>query len=154
MSRLLYHIVKVYNKQSNSFFHTVPSTEWKLIKQLQISIVQNKKPIKAKPVALTNRVSAYISTRTRFKTHPGSFERITILFICALCEPCRIPFTLTAHNWQKWKSTFLTCPCHKIYREEAVGLKNSNYTFKKYDFCEYVKLKAISWKFDILSITA
>ena len=28
---------------------------------------------------------------------------------------------LTAHNWQKWKSTFLTCPCHKIYREEAVG---------------------------------
>ena len=48
---------------------------------------------------------------------------------------------LTAHSWQKWKSTFLTCPCHEIYREEAVGVKNSNYT-KKYDFCEYVKFGA------------
>ena len=26
--------------------------------------------------------------------------------------------------------------------------------FKNYDFCEYVKFLAISWKFDILSITA
>ena len=26
------------------------------------------------------------------------------------------------------KSTFLTCHCHEIYREEAVGLKSSNYT--------------------------
>ena len=25
--------------------------------------------------------------------------------------------------------------------------------FKNYDFCEYVKFGAISWKFDILSIT-
>ena len=30
---------------------------------------------------------------------------------------------LAAHNWQKWKSTFLTCHCHKIFRVEAVGLK-------------------------------
>ena len=37
---------------------------------------------------------------------------------------------LTAHNWQKWKSIFLTCHCHKIYGVEAVGLKKSNYTFK------------------------
>ena len=37
---------------------------------------------------------------------------------------------LTVHNWQKWKSIFLTCPCHKIYREEAVGLKSSNYALK------------------------
>ena len=63
-----------------------------------------------------------------------------------------------AHNWQKWKSIILTCPCHKIYREilkvEVVGLKSSNYTFKNYDFCEYVKFGAISWKIDILSITA
>ena len=33
---------------------------------------------------------------------------------------------LTAHNWQKWKRVFLTYPCHKIYRVEAVGLKISN----------------------------
>ena len=31
-------------------------------------------------------------------------------------------FILTAHNWQKWKRVFLTCSCHKIYRDEAVGL--------------------------------
>ena len=38
--------------------------------------------------------------------------------------------SLTAHNWQIWKSRFLTCPCHKIYWEQAVGLKTSNYTLK------------------------
>ena len=26
---------------------------------------------------------------------------------------------LTAHNWQKWKRVFLTCPCNKIYRDEV-----------------------------------
>ena len=56
---------------------------------------------------------------------------------------------LTTHNWQKWKSTFLTCHCHEIYREEAVGLTSS-----KYDFWEYGKFGAISLKNDILSITA
>ena len=35
---------------------------------------------------------------------------------------------LMAYNWQKLKSTFLTCQYHEIYREEAVGLKTSNYT--------------------------
>ena len=37
---------------------------------------------------------------------------------------------LTAHNWQKWKRVFLTCPCHEIYRDEAVGLKSCKYTLK------------------------
>ena len=37
---------------------------------------------------------------------------------------------LTAHNWQKWKRVFLTCPGHKIYRDEAVVLKNYKYTWK------------------------
>ena len=37
---------------------------------------------------------------------------------------------LTAHNWQQWKRVFLTCPCHKIYRDEAVGLKGCKYTWK------------------------
>ena len=37
---------------------------------------------------------------------------------------------LTAHNWQKWKRIFLTCPCHKIDRDEAVGLKSCKYTWK------------------------
>ena len=37
---------------------------------------------------------------------------------------------LTAQNWQKLKSTFLTLHCQNISRIEAVGLKKSNYTFK------------------------
>ena len=61
---------------------------------------------------------------------------------------------LTAHNWQKWKRVFLTCPCHKVYRDEAVGLKSLKIYLKNYDFCENVKFGAISWKFDIWSITA
>ena len=62
---------------------------------------------------------------------------------------------LTGGNWQKWKRVFLTCPCHKIYRDEAVGLtKKLQKYLKNYDICENVKFGAISWKFDILSITA
>ena len=37
---------------------------------------------------------------------------------------------LTAHNWQKRKRVFLTFPCHKIYRDEEVGLKSCKYTWK------------------------
>ena len=37
---------------------------------------------------------------------------------------------LTGGNWQKWKRVFLTCPCHKIYRDEAIGLKSCKYTWK------------------------
>ena len=36
----------------------------------------------------------------------------------------------TAHNWQKCKRVFLTCPCHEIYRYEAVDLKSCKYTLK------------------------
>ena len=59
-----------------------------------------------------------------------------------------------AHNWQKWKRVLLTCPCHEIYRDEAVGSKKLQTYFKNYDFCEYLKFRAISLKFNILSITA
>ena len=37
---------------------------------------------------------------------------------------------LTGGNWQKWKRVFLTCPCHKIYRDEAIGLKSCKCTWK------------------------
>ena len=33
---------------------------------------------------------------------------------------------LTGGNWQKWKRVFLTCLCHKIYRDEAVVSKVAN----------------------------
>ena len=63
---------------------------------------------------------------------------------------------LTGGNWQKWKRVFLTCPCHKIYRDEAVGLKSCKNTWKITigPICENVKFGATSWKFDISSITA
>ena len=63
-------------------------------------------------------------------------------------------YMLTAHNWQKWKSTFLTCHCHEIYREEAVGQKKFQLYLKNYDFCENVKCGTILLKIDILAITA
>ena len=40
------------------------------------------------------------------------------------------------------------------YRVEAVGLKKIQLYLKKYDSCGYVKFWAISWKINILSITA
>ena len=40
------------------------------------------------------------------------------------------PIILTAHNCQKWKSVFPTCPCHRIYRVEAVCLSIANYALK------------------------
>ena len=39
-------------------------------------------------------------------------------------------WSLTGGNWQKWKRVFLTCPCHEIYRDEAVGLNNCKNTWK------------------------
>ena len=66
----------------------------------------------------------------------------------------KLYWCLTGGNWQKWKRVFLTCPCHEIYRDEAVGLKSLQKYLKNYDICENVKFGGISWKFDILSITA
>ena len=44
--------------------------------------------------------------------------------------------------------------CLEIYRLEAVGQKNSNYTLKITIFSENVKFGTISCKLDILPITA
>ena len=52
-------------------------------------------------------------------------------FWCSLYETISMPFSQTAHNWQKWKSTFHTYHCHEIYREEAVGLKENAYKKSK-----------------------
>ena len=52
-----------------------------------------------------------------------------------------------ANNWQKWKSTILTCPCHKIYRKETV--EKFQLYFENCDFYEHVKFGAISWKIDL-----
>ena len=44
------------------------------------------------------------------------------VLLCTYVNLLLIHILLTAHNWQKWKREFLTCPSHKIYRIEAVGL--------------------------------
>ena len=62
--------------------------------------------------------------------------------------------TLMAHNWQKWKSRFLTCPCNKIDRGKEVALSISNYALKITIFGENVIFGAISCTFDILLIIA
>ena len=54
--------------------------------------------------------------------------------VLVLLQSCSIDHYLMAHNWQKWKRVFLTCPCHEIYRVETVGLKSSNYTWKNMIF--------------------
>ena len=57
-----------------------------------------------------------------------------------------VAFTLFRVNWHSlvfslflhlesrrmwmWRNRFFTCPCHKIYREEAVGLESFNSTLK------------------------
>ena len=67
-----------------------------------------------------NRIKKYISL--------NSWNRLkTIIFLNIILYNL---LYLTAHNWQKWKRVFLTCPCHKIYRDEAVGLKSFKYTWK------------------------
>ena len=60
----------------------------------------------------------------------------------------RITSSLTAHKWQKWKSRFPTCHRYRIYREEAVGLKSSNFTLKITILVNMWNFGAISWKFD------
>ena len=60
---------------------------------------------------------------------------------------------LSAHSWQKWKSTFLTCQCHKIYREEAVCLKTS-IILEKLRFLWICEVLANFMKIWYLSITA
>ena len=37
-----------------------------------------------------------------------------------------------------------------MYKEEEVGPKKLQLYLQNYDFCEYVKFGAISWKTDIL----
>ena len=76
-----------------------------------------------------------------------------------ICINSRLPMAdhlLNSSQLAKMKSRFLTCPCHKIYREEAIDLKKVPIIFlyfKNYDFCEYVKFGAVTQKIDILSIT-
>ena len=62
---------------------------------------------------------------------------------------------LTVHNWQKFFKKEYSChvPALKFIRMKHLVQKLQIH-FKIYDLCEYVEFGVISWKFDILSITA
>ena len=67
------------------------------------------------------------------------------LFVCLFLFVCLYVVLkdivhLMAHNWQKWKRVFLTCPCHKFYRDEAVSLKSCKYLWKIMIFVKMWKL--------------
>ena len=68
--------------------------------------------------------------------HPAIMTRHRSGRVLDICMEFNTPqeilyfLSFSAHNWQKWKRVFLTCPCHKIYRDEAVGLKSRKHTCK------------------------
>ena len=75
-------------------------------------------------------ITSLVSTTASSSSSSSSFFT-TWTITWNVCHLCKKPsFDLRAHNWQKWKRVFLTCPCHKIYRDEAVGLKSCKYTWK------------------------
>ena len=64
-----------------------------------------------------------------FRLSPGGWECDRHIYIPAQftwrsCCYQLSDFHKTGHNWQKWKSRFLACPCHRV---EAVGRKSANY---------------------------
>ena len=76
----------------------------------------------------------------------SKFELTLLLKLTSKFKPLQI-VKLTGGNWQKWKRVFLTCPCHKIYRDEAVGLKSCKYTWK---ITKFVKMGNLGQYLEIL----
>ena len=58
----------------------------------------------------------------RHRTYKYRFPKYSKIFVCF--------FLLNGWQLAKWKRVFLTCPCHEIYRDEAVGLKSCKNTWK------------------------
>ena len=61
--------------------------------------------------------------------------------------------TLTGGNWQKWKKYSWHVPAIKFIGMKQLVSKVAN-ILENYEICENGKFGAISWKFDILSITS
>ena len=59
-----------------------------------------------------------------------------------------------AHDWQNWIRVFLSWYGNEIYRVEVDGVKKIKLYSKNYNFCECGEIGAVSWKIDILPITA
>ena len=75
------------------------------------------------------KVTSWVPTQKWKCAEPRKSFKFWFLFV-SMFKAVDCLIHLTAHNWQKWKSTFLTCHCHKISRVETVGLNKSNYCFK------------------------
>ena len=85
-------------------------------------LLRKKKKKKKKPVK-----------KPAFRSGPPICHELwDSIYFFSLTKPLHLKWTVTlmAHNWQKWKSIFFTCHCHKIYRVGAVVLSINNYTLK------------------------
>ena len=74
-------------------------------------------------------------------------------FQVALWAGARGQMCLTASSQLAKTNKYIPCMSlpYTWYRVERFGLKHINYTFEKYDICEYVEFGVISWKKYILS---
>ena len=85
--------------------------------------------VKAEPETISVKICQCLSfclwlldSRIQFPKSPHCVLATYLGIFCGVLIP---------HNWQKWKRVFLTTsPCHKIYRDDAVGLKSCKYTLK------------------------
>ena len=70
------------------------------------------------------------------------------------CQIMEIADLLTGGNWQKWKRVnSWHVPAMKFIGMKQLVSKVAN-ILENYEICENGKFGAISWKFDILSITS
>ena len=83
------------------------------------------------PISLINTHEFPVNVIVNMKLlYHAAKETNTFNCYAMLSTTFLINYLKRAHNCQKWKSRFLTCPCYKSFRVEAVGLPISNYTFK------------------------
>ena len=134
-------------KQCFYWFSSSWDSPWFGGKLCQISVLHTKTPVLK--VLSMYFILLYFSCYSRGSRSVSRTDSESGMDAMVLLGKC-----LTGGNWQKWKRVFLTCPCHEIYRDEAVGLKSCKNTWKITIFVKMWNLGAISWKFDILSITA
>ena len=100
-------------------------------------------------IVLNSSITFLTSTSRNTRKQFNYWQWFLMLQRCPIMQCTHLPFlslaiahlqqwlvissvTLTDGNWQKWKRVglFLTCPCHEIYRDEAVGLKSCKNTWK------------------------
>ena len=129
---------KVTSKNGNfECWYLRTHTEEKLSKTSNITFAilssyQKKKTLNRMPVLSTFEsitLDETIRSASKWLIWTWKTQNLELLNLRCVTYAQPIPVSLTAHNWQKWKGSFLV-PAIKIYREEAVGLERFNYTLK------------------------